>query len=183
MLASPAIMTHVSKQDLERQGDSTAADALARVAGISVNQGKYVYVRGLNERYSSALLNNSPLPSTEPLKRVVPLDLFPTNVLETIEVQKTYSAKMPGEFGGGMINLSSAVIPEQAFLNITLGTGGNSETKFQPGLTPYGGGDSDLLGYEDGTRKVSAEHKDAIASRHPIPARRNVTKARKNTRQ
>src|SRR3546814_11690927 len=75
MLASPAIMTHVSKQDLERQGDSTAADALARVAGISVNQGKYVYVRGLNERYSSALLNNSPLPSPEPLKRVVPLDL------------------------------------------------------------------------------------------------------------
>src|SRR3546814_17700250 len=86
MLASPAIMTHVSKQDLERQGDSTAADALTRVAGISVNQGKYVYVRGLNERYSSALLNNSPLPSPEPLKRVVPLDLFPTNVLETIEI-------------------------------------------------------------------------------------------------
>src|SRR3546814_8826216 len=99
MLASPRTSTHVPKQDLERQGDSTAAVALARVAGISVNQGKYVYVRGLNERYSSALLNNSPLPSPEPLKRVVPLDLFPTNVLETIEVQKTYSAKMPGEFG------------------------------------------------------------------------------------
>src|SRR3546814_7594743 len=85
----------------------------ADLAGISVNQGKYVYVRGLNERYSSALLNNSPLPSPEPLKRVVPLDLFPTNVLETIEVQKTYSAKMPGEFGGGVITLSSAVIPEE----------------------------------------------------------------------
>src|SRR3546814_5115686 len=68
---------------------------------------------------------------------VVPLDLFPTNVLETIEVQKTYSAKMPGEFGGGVINLSSAVIPEEAFLNIKLGTGGNSETTFQPGLTHY----------------------------------------------
>src|SRR3546814_9883787 len=78
MLASPAIMTHVSKQDLERQGDSTAADALARVAGISVNQGKEGYVRGLNEHYSSALLNNSQLPSPEALKRVGPLDMFTT---------------------------------------------------------------------------------------------------------
>ncbi|MFC3717296.1 TonB-dependent receptor domain-containing protein [Luteimonas soli] len=175
MLASPAIMTHVSKQDLERQGDSTAADALTRVAGISVNQGKYVYVRGLNERYSSALLNNSPLPSPEPLKRVVPLDLFPTNVLETIEVQKTYSARMPGEFGGGVINLSSAVIPEEAFLDIKIGTGGNSETTFQPGLTHYGGGDSDLLGYDDGTRKMSAELKDAIATGHRITPGLNFT--------
>src|SRR3546814_13662088 len=75
---------------------------------------------------------------------------------------------MPGEFGGGVINLSSAVIPEEAFLNIKLGTGGNSETTFQPGLTHYGGGDSDLLGYDDGTRKVSAELKDAIASGHRI---------------
>src|SRR3546814_1868659 len=99
---------------------------------------------------------------------VVPLDLFPTNVLETIEVQKTYSAKMPGEFGGGVINLSSAVIPEEAFLNIKLGTGGNSETTFQPGLTHYGGGDSTLLGYDAGTRQMSAELKDPIATRHRI---------------
>ncbi|MDX1550182.1 MAG: TonB-dependent receptor plug domain-containing protein, partial [Lysobacter spongiicola] len=127
MLLSSAVMSHVSKEDLDRQGDSTAADALTRVAGISLNHGRYVYVRGLNERYSSALLNNSPLPSPEPLKRVVPLDLFPTNVLETIEVRKTYSATMPGEFGGGTINLSSAVVPEEAFLDIKLGTGGNSE--------------------------------------------------------
>lgn len=175
MLVSPAIMTHVSKQDLERQGDSTAADALTRMAGISVNQGKYVYVRGLNERYSSALLNNSPLPSPEPLKRVVPLDLFPTNVLETIEVQKTYSARMPGEFGGGVINLSTAVIPEEAFLKVKIGTGGNSETTFQPGLTHYGGGDSDLFGYDDGTRKMSSEIQDAIATGHRITPGLNFT--------
>src|SRR3546814_8227447 len=82
---------------------------------------------------------------------------------------------MPGEFGGGVINLSSAVIPEEAFLNIKLGTGGNSETTFQPGLTHYGGGDSDLLGYDDGTRKVSAELKDAIARGHRITPGLNFT--------
>lgn len=175
MLLSSAVMTHVSKEDLERQGDSTAADALQRVAGISLNHGRYVYVRGLNERYSSALLNNSPLPSPEPLKRVVPLDLFPTNVLQTIEVQKTYSASMPGEFGGGTINLSSAVIPEEAFLDVKIGTGGNSETTFQAGLTHYGGGDSDYFGYDDGTRKMTAELKQAIATGNRITPGRDFS--------
>ncbi|MGQ4583974.1 TonB-dependent receptor domain-containing protein [Lysobacter sp. F60174L2] len=175
MLLSAAVMTHVSKEDLERQGDSTAADALQRVAGISLNHGRYVYVRGLNERYSSALLNNSPLPSPEPLKRVVPLDLFPTNVLQTIEVVKTYSARMPGEFGGGTINLSSAVIPEEAFLDFKIGTGGNSETTFQAGLTHYGGGDSDYFGYDDGTRKMTAELKQAIATGNRITPGRDFS--------
>ncbi|MGY1425139.1 TonB-dependent receptor domain-containing protein [Lysobacter sp. A289] len=175
MLLSSAVMTHVSKEDLERQGDSNAADALRRVAGISLNHGRYVYVRGLNERYSSALLNNSPLPSPEPLKRVVPLDLFPTNVLQTIEVVKTYSASMPGEFGGGTINLSSAVIPEEPFLDFKIGTGGNSETTFQAGLTHYGGGDSDYFGFDDGTRKVTAELKDAIATGNRITPGRDFS--------
>ncbi len=175
MLLSSAVMTHVSKEDLDRQGDSTAADALQRVAGISLNHGRYVYVRGLNERYSSALLNNSPLPSPEPLKRVVPLDLFPTNVLQTIEVQKTYAASMPGEFGGGTINLSSAVIPEEPFLDLKIGTGGNSETTFQAGLTHYGGGDSDYFGFDDGTRKMTAELKDAIATGNRITPGRDFS--------
>lgn len=175
MLLSSAVMTHVSKEDLERQGDSTAADALQRVAGISINHGRYVYVRGLNERYASALLNNSPLPSPEPLKRVVPLDLFPTNVLQTIEVVKTYSASMPAEFGGGTINLSSAVIPEEPFLDLKIGTGGNSETTFQAGLTHYGGGDSDYFGYDDGTRKMTAELEAAIATGNRITPGRDFS--------
>lgn len=168
MLVSSAVMSHISKQDLERQGDSTAADALTRMSGLSVSQGKYVYVRGLNERYSSALLNNSPIPSPEPLKRVVPLDLFPTNVLNTVEVQKSYSVRFPGEFGGGVINLSSAVIPEERFLTFKAGIGGNSETTFQAGLTHYGGGDSDLLGYDDGTRKIPAPLREAMETGNRI---------------
>lgn len=164
MLLSSQVMSLVSKEDIDRQGASTAADALGRVAGMSVSQGKYVIVRGLNERYSQALLNRSPLPSPEPLKRVVPLDLFPTNVLDTIEVQKTYSARYPGEFGGGVINLSTAVVPEAPFLKLSYGLSGNSETTTQPGLTYYGGGDSDLLGYDDGTRKVREPFAQALAS-------------------
>ena len=168
MLLSSQVMSHVSKEDIDRQGASTAADALGRVAGMSVSQGKYVIVRGLNERYSQALLNRSPLPSPEPLKRVVPLDLFPTNVLDTIEVQKTYSARFPAEFGGGVINLSTAVVPEAPFLKLSYGISGNSETTDKPGLTYYGGGDSDLLGYDDGTRKIRDPFAQALASGNPI---------------
>ncbi len=175
MLVSSAVMSHISKEDLERQGDSNAADALTRLSGLSVSQGKYVYVRGLNERYSSALLNNSPIPSPEPLKRIVPLDLFPTNVLNTVEVQKSYSVRFPGEFGGGVINLSSAVIPEEPFLTFKAGIGGNSETTFQAGLTHYGGGDSDLLGYDDGTRKIPAPLRDAMASGNRITVGQNFS--------
>lgn len=164
MLLSSQVVNLVSRQDMDRQGASTAADALGRVAGMSVSQGKYVIVRGLNERYSQALLNGSPLPSPEPLKRVVPLDLFPTNVLDTIDVQKTYSARYPGEFGGGVINLSTAVIPQSPFLKLSYGISGNSETTTQPGLTYYGGGDSDLLGFDDGTRKARGAFAQALAS-------------------
>lgn len=168
MLLSSQVLSHVSKEDLERQGASTAAEALNRVPGLSVSQGKYVYVRGLNERYAQALLDGSPLPSPEPLKRVVPLDLFPTNLLETIEVQKTYSARFPGEFGGGVVNLSTALIPDEPFFKLKVGMGGNSETTSNPGLTYYGGGDSDFFGYDDGTRKIREPFGDALETGHLI---------------
>src|SRR5690606_18129837 len=97
----------VSREDLQRTGHGDAAQALARarVSGLSVVGKKYVYVRGLGERYSSALLNGSPLPSPEPMQRVVPLDLFPAEALQGVTVQKTYSVRYPGEFGGGVIDL------------------------------------------------------------------------------
>ncbi|KGO98519.1 TonB-dependent receptor domain-containing protein [Novilysobacter defluvii] len=164
MLSSAQVLSHISREDIEREGASTAAEALNRVPGLSVSQGKYVFVRGLNERYSQALLDGTPLPSPEPLKRVVPLDLFPTNVLDTIEVQKTYSARYPGEFGGGVINLTSAVVPDEPFLELSVGIGGNTETTHKPGLTYYGGGDSDFFGYDDGTRKVRGALGEAMAT-------------------
>jgi len=120
-------------------------------------------VRGLGERYSSALLNGSPLPSPEPLQRVVPLDLFPSNVLERITVQKTYSAKYPGEFGGGVIDLQTIVTPDKPFLTLSIGTGGNSETTGRDGLT-YFGSDTDFYGFDDGTRKKPAELRAGIAT-------------------
>ena len=84
------------------------------MTGLSLVGNGFVYVRGLGDRYSLALLNGSPLPSPEPLKRVVPLDLFPTGVIASSLVQKSYSVNYPGEFGGGVINLTTKATPREA---------------------------------------------------------------------
>ena len=154
MAQTAEVASFVSREDLQRTGDGDAAQALGRVSGLSVVGNKYVYVRGLGERYSSALLNGSPLPSPEPMQRVVPLDLFPAEALQGVTVQKTYSARYPGEFGGGVIDLQGLMVPEQPFLKLDLGIGGNSVTTGQPGLTHNGGGDSDWWGYDDGIRDL-----------------------------
>jgi outer membrane receptor protein involved in Fe transport len=163
MVKTAEIASFISPEDLERQGDDTAAVALRRVTGLSLVQGKFVYVRGLGERYSSALLNGSPLPSPEPLQRVVPLDLFPSGVLSNVVVQKTYSAKYPGEFGGGLIDLQTTAVPDAPFLTAAFSFGGNSETSFEDGLTHYGS-DTDWSGFDDGTRDLPGPIRDAIAT-------------------
>ena len=155
MRETSEVTSIVTPEDLVRQGDDTAAQALTRLAGLSVVGGRFVYVRGLGERYSSALLNGSPLPSPEPLQRVVPLDLFPSNVLAGVNVQKSYSVNYPGEFGGGLIDLRTVDVPEERFLSMGFSLGMNDETSLKQGLTYYGG-DSDWLGVDDGTRELPA---------------------------
>jgi len=97
-------------------GASDIASALTRVTGISISQGKFPVVRGLNERYTSVSLNGSPLPSPEPLRKVAPLDIFPTSVLADVVVSKTARPDITGEFGGGNIALKTRAIPDESFL-------------------------------------------------------------------
>ncbi len=150
---SSEVAAFLTSEDLERTGDSNAAAALTRVTGLSIVEGRFIYVRGLGERYSSALLNGSPLPSPEPLQRVVPLDLFPSNILESVTVQKTYSANFPGEFGGGVIDLRTIDAPNEPFFSFSTSVGANTETTGKEGLI-YFGGRTDFLGFDDGARDV-----------------------------
>jgi len=154
MRETSEVASIVTAEDLVRQGDDTAAAALTRLAGLSLVSGRFVYVRGLGERYSSALLNGSPLPSPEPLQRVVPLDLFPSNILAGVTVQKTYSVNYPGEFGGGLIDLNTVGVPDQPFVAMGVSLGMNTSTTLKRGLTYFGGGDSDSFGVDDGTREL-----------------------------
>lgn len=164
---SSEVAAFLTNEDLQRTGDSNAAAALTRVTGLSVVEGRFVYVRGLGERYSSALLNGSPLPSPEPLQRVVPLDLFPSSILDGVTVQKTWSANLPGEFGGGVIDLRTVDAPNSPFLNVEVSTGGNTETTGQDGLI-YFGSRTDFTGFDDGTRDVPDSIAAAFASGRQI---------------
>ena len=152
---SDQVVSILSTEEIARTGEGNIAGALGRVTGLSVVGSGFVYVRGLGDRYSLALLNGSPLPSPEPLRRVVPLDLFPTGVIASSLVQKSYSANFPGEFGGGVINLTTRATPNEPFLTIDAGVSWDSETTFQPGYT-YFGSSSDWTGYDNGNRDIPA---------------------------
>jgi outer membrane receptor protein involved in Fe transport len=165
--ATPEVVSVLSSADIARTGEGDISGSLQRVTGLSVVGGGFVYVRGLGDRYSLALLNGSPLPSPEPLKRVVPLDIFPSNVIDSTLVQKSYSVNFPGEFGGGVINLTTKAIPRESFLTLSGGIGWDSETTNQLGYTYYGS-DTDWTGFDDGTRDVPPLLKAALASGKPI---------------
>ena len=147
------VVSILSSADIARTGEGDIAGALSRVTGLSVVGNGFVYVRGLGDRYSSALLNGSPLPSPEPLRRVVPLDLFPSSIIASSLVQKSYSVNFPGEFGGGIINLTTKSAPKEAFLSVGASLGIDTETTGQPGYTYYGT-KTDWTGFGNGVRRV-----------------------------
>ena len=165
--AAPQVVNVLSAADIKRTGEGDIAGSLQRVTGLSVVSGGYVYVRGLGDRYSLALLNGSPLPSPEPLKRVVPLDIFPTSVIASTLVQKSYSANFPGEFGGGVINLTTKAIPVESYLELSFGSSANTETSGQLGYTYYGS-KSDWTGFDDGSRDVPPLLAKAFANGMPF---------------
>ena len=161
--ATAQVASFLNPEDLARQGDANAALALTRLSGISIVGEKFAYVRGLGDRYSSALLNGAPLPSPEPLRRTVPLDLFPSNALSGATVQKTYSVQYPADFGGGVIDLKTLRQPNENFFNVKLGTGMNTESTLLHGLTVQGG-DKDWFGFDDNTRDLPLGVSQALAN-------------------
>ena len=150
-----SVVEVIGASQMSNAGDSNAASALKRVTGLTLIDGKFIYVRGLGERYSSTVLNGSGMPSPDPTRKVVPLDLFPTGILESVVIQKTYSPDMPGEFAGGVVQLRTKSVPEEKVRKISLSIGGNTQSTGQQGLD-YEGGDTDYLGIDDGGRDMPA---------------------------
>ncbi len=140
-------------EDLNFVPETTVGAALSRVAGLSLVGGKYVYVRGLGERYSSTLLNRARISSPVPFQKTVPLDIVPNNIVKSLLVQKTYSAEYPGDFSGGVVDIRTKTTPDEDYLIFKINVGGNSKTTDGDGLT-YAGGGKDNWGYDDGTRAI-----------------------------
>lgn len=154
-LADPSVVDAISAEAISRLGDSTVAASLRRVPGLSLVSDKFVYIRGLGERYSSTSLNGSNIPSPDLTRNVIPLDIFPTSIVESLRVQKAWSPDLPANFGGGNVNVRTRGIPDKFELNFELSTGMNSENSGK--VMTYSGGSDDDLGSDDGTRALSRD--------------------------
>ncbi|ALS99421.1 TonB-dependent receptor domain-containing protein [Lacimicrobium alkaliphilum] len=140
-------------EQIARTGDSDAAGALRRITGLTLVDGKFIYVRGLGERYSSTLLNGASVPSPDPTRTVIPLDLFPSDIIESLSVQKSFSPSMPAAFGGGSVDIRLKSIPTDTVFNASVSVGGNTDN-FDDAWQ-YDGGSS-WKGKDDGTRAAPA---------------------------
>ncbi|AEE24286.1 TonB-dependent receptor [Glaciecola sp. 4H-3-7+YE-5] len=116
----------LGSEQISRTGDSDAASALRRVTGLTLVDGKFIYVRGLGQRYSSARLNGASIPSPDLTRNVIPLDIFPANVIESLSVQKAYSPNMPAAFGGGNVDIRTKAIPTEFVAGIQVAVEGNT---------------------------------------------------------
>ena len=119
----------IGTEQLSRTGDGDAASALRRVTGLTLVDGKYVYVRGLGERYSSARLNGASIPSPDLTRNVIPLDIIPSSIIESMAVQKVFSPTMPAAFGGGNIDIRTKSLPTEFQANIEVGIGQNMNAR------------------------------------------------------
>lgn len=146
-----AVSDGASAQQIAQTSDSDAAEVLQRVTGLSVVGGRYVYVRGLGERYSSTQVDGATIGTPEANKRVVPLDLFAAGLLDNVVVQKTYTPDKPGDFGGGVVNINTRDFPGERVWGLTVSSGYEASTTGKEFLT-YGGGSYDFLGIDNGAR-------------------------------
>ncbi len=151
---SDKILDGISSQEMSRYSLSNVASAMKKISGATVSEGKYIYIRGLGDRYSSAQLNGLPLPSTNPYRNTPQLDLIPTNLLDNIITSKSFSPDLPGNFTGGNVNIQTKSLPEQFFLTISTKVGYNKQNNLADNFLSYGGGRTDYWGYDDGSRAL-----------------------------
>lgn len=141
----------ISAETIKKTPDKTTSDVLKRISGASIQDNKFVIIRGLNDRYNTALLNGAPLPSSEPDRKAFSFDIFPSNMLDNLVINKTASPDMPGEFAGGVVQINTKSVPDKNFQSITIGTGYNTITTFKE-QKDYKGSSTDWLGFDNGKR-------------------------------
>jgi outer membrane receptor protein involved in Fe transport len=154
---SATVIDGISSRQISRLGDSDAAGALKRVTGISVEGGKYVYVRGLSDRYSKTTLNGAEVPGLDPNKNAVQMDLFPANLIENMIVHKTFAPDLPGDFTGGVVDIITRDFPSRFTLQFSASLGYNPQVHFNKDVITYQGGKTDWLGMDDGTREFDVK--------------------------
>ena len=143
----------ISSETIKRTPDKNTSDVLKRISGASIQDNRFVIIRGLNDRYNFALINGAPLPSSEPDRKAFSFDIFPSNMLDNIMITKTASPDLPGEFAGGVVQINTKSVPDKDFQSLTVGSGYNTITTFKNEKT-YKGSSTDWLGFDNGTRAL-----------------------------
>ncbi len=148
---SATVMDGISAQNFKRVGDGNAAAAVTRVPGVSIQGGKYVFVRGLGDRYTKTQLMRMDIPGLDPDRNSLQMDIFPTNILQNIVVLKTLTADLPADFSGGLVNIELVDFPTKKTLNISSSLGYTPGMHLIQGLG-HQGSVTDFLGFDSGFR-------------------------------
>lgn len=136
------IVNAVTSEQIAKSPDSDAAAAVQRVSGVTVADGKFVVVRGLGERYTTATLNGARLPSPEPERKTVPLDMFPAALLQTVTTSKTFTPDQSGDFSGAEVDIRTREFPARGLISFSSSLGYNdAATGKNIVLAPQSGGE------------------------------------------
>ena len=163
---SSNLMDGISAASFEKIGDSDAASAVKRVTGVSVEGGKYVYVRGLGDRYTKTTLNNVDIPGLDPDRNSIQMDIFPTSLINNLVVFKSALARMPADFTGGIVNIETKDFPDEPIFDVSVGLGYNPQMHFNNQFITGNTGSTDWLGLDDGTRALPT---GALSQNIPSP--------------
>jgi len=152
----------ISNQTFKKVGDSDLSGAMKRVTGVTVEGGKYVYVRGLGDRYTKTTLNGMSIPGLDPDKNSVQIDIFPTAVLDNVMVYKTFTPNMYGDFTGGVVDIETKDFPDKNNTSIAVGLSVTSGVQFNDNFILYQGSSTDWLGFDNGKRALPFDKKTEI---------------------
>ena len=147
----------ISSNTFGKIGDRNLSSAIKRVTGVSVQEGKYVYVRGLGDRYTKTAINGMVIPGLDPDRNNVQIDIFPTGILENVVVYKTFTPDLTGDFTGGMLDIQTKAFPDQRLTSISLNLSFNPDMHFRSDFLQYNGSATDFLGFDNGKRELPVE--------------------------
>ncbi len=152
---TPVVAQVISAEAIRRSPDKNTGEVLKRVPGLSIQDGKYLIVRGLADRYNQAMLNGVLMSSTEPDRKTFSFDIFPSSIIDNIIINKAFVPEMSGEWAGGLIQVNTNDVPSKNFADISIGTGFNTQT-IGKDFYKYKGGSLDIFGVDDGKRELPA---------------------------
>jgi hypothetical protein len=154
---APNAIDGISAASFKKIGDSDSAGAMTRVPGVSVANGKYIFIRGIGDRYNKTVLNGMDIPGLDPDRNTLQMDIFPTSIIDNMIVNKSFIADLPADFAGGVVDITLRSFPDERQGSVSLSMGYNPNYHFNKNYLTQKAGKTDFLGFDDGLRTIPAE--------------------------